>query len=71
MGYDSIDIIFGADHGARRFRAAIKIVFRNKCNAAVAPSSVVITIGNIDCKKCKGKKFANKVLKNFKSKALI
>jgi ribosomal protein L35AE/L33A len=51
MGYDSIDIIFGADHGARRFRAAIKIVFRNKCNAAVAPSSVVITIGNIDCKK--------------------
>jgi len=51
FGFNSIDIVFGADHGARRFRAAIKVIFRNKENTTVSPFSVVITVGNIYCSK--------------------
>ena len=42
---------FGADHGARRFRAVIKIIFRKKEDATVSPIPVVVTVGNIDCTK--------------------
>jgi len=35
QGYDSADVIFGGDHGARRFRAVIRLIFRNSKNNAV------------------------------------
>jgi hypothetical protein len=49
--YNQADIVFGGDHGARRFRAVIKFILRNKDDIAVEPYSVVIHVGNIDCKK--------------------
>ncbi len=50
-GYNSADIIFGGDHGARRFRAVLRLILRNTNNNDVVPLSVVITIANIDCDK--------------------
>jgi hypothetical protein len=49
FGFNSIDIVFCADHGTRRFREVIKIIFRKKEDATASPICVVITIGNIDC----------------------
>ncbi len=51
VGFNSIDIVFGDDHGARRFRAVIKIIFRNTEDKSVPPYSIVLTVGNIDCRK--------------------
>ncbi len=48
---DSADVVFGGDHGARRFRAVIHLILRNSRNNNIDPLSVVITIGNIDCTK--------------------
>jgi hypothetical protein len=49
--YDQADIVFGGDHGARRFRAVIKFILRNKDDNTIEPYSVVIHVGNVDCKK--------------------
>jgi len=38
-------------NGARRFRAVIQLILRNKDNGAVEPYSIVITVANIDCQK--------------------
>jgi len=51
LGFNSIDIVFGGDHGAKRFHAVIKLIIRNKEDTSVSPISVVITVGNIDCTK--------------------
>jgi hypothetical protein len=51
VGFNSIDIVFGGDHGARRFRAVIKIIFRNTEDKSVPSYSIVLTVGNIDCRK--------------------
>jgi len=49
--FNMLDIIFGGDHGARRFRAVIQLILRNKDNGEVEPYSIVITVANIDCQK--------------------
>jgi len=48
LGFNSINIVFGADHRARRFRALIKTIIWEKEDATVNPISVVINIGNMD-----------------------
>jgi hypothetical protein len=49
-GFNQMDIVFGGDHGARRFRAVIQLIFRNvQCH--VKPYAVTIHVGNIDCNK--------------------
>jgi len=49
--YNQADIVFGRDHGACRFQAVIKLILQNKDDIRVEPYSVVIHVGNIDCKK--------------------
>ncbi len=51
QGYNSADIVFGGDHGARRFRAVVKLILRNNNNKEVKPLSVVLTVGSINCAK--------------------
>jgi hypothetical protein len=51
MSYNQADIVFGGDHGQRQFRAVIKIILRNDENKAINPYSVVIRVGNIECRK--------------------
>jgi hypothetical protein len=43
--------MLGGDHGARRFRAIIQLILRNKDNGEVEPYSIVITVTNIDFQK--------------------
>jgi len=45
-----MDVVFGGDHGARRFRAVIQLIFRN-ADCHVNPYSVTMHMGNIDCNK--------------------
>ena len=45
-----MDVVFGGDHGARRFRAVIQLIFRN-ADCHVKPYSVTIHVGKIDCNK--------------------
>jgi hypothetical protein len=49
--YNQADVVFGGDHGAWGFGAVIKFILQNKDDIAVEPYSVVINVGNIDCKK--------------------
>ncbi len=49
--FNQLDIIFGGNHGAQRFRAVIQLILRNKDNAAIAPYSTVLHVGNVDCQK--------------------
>lgn len=49
--FNQLDVIFGGDHGARRFRAVIWLILRNTDDRTIAPLSVVIHVGNIECKK--------------------
>jgi len=51
MGYNQADIVVGGDHGQRRFRAVIKLILRNNGNNIISPYSVVIRVGNIECRK--------------------
>jgi hypothetical protein len=37
LGFNSIDIVFGGDHGARRFCAMIKLIIWNKEETLVSP----------------------------------
>jgi hypothetical protein len=48
--YNQMDVVFGGDHGARRFRAVIQLIFRN-ADCHVNPYSVTMHMGNIDCNK--------------------
>ena len=50
-GYDSLDTVVGGDDGARKFRAEIRLIFRNSTNKNVEPYSVKLCLGSIDCKK--------------------
>jgi len=43
--------VFGGDHQACRFQAVIKLILQNKDDITVEPYSVVINVGNFDCKK--------------------
>jgi hypothetical protein len=49
--FNQLDLVFGGDHGARRFRAVIRLILRNKDDGAIAPHSIVLHVGNIECKK--------------------
>jgi hypothetical protein len=49
--FDSVDIVFGGDHGARKFCAVVRLIFRNKNDASITTLSVVLTVGSIDCAK--------------------
>jgi len=49
-GYNKLDVVLGGDHGARRFRAVIQLIFRNN-NCPSETYSVTIHVGNIDCNK--------------------
>lgn len=50
-GYDSLDIVLGGDHGARRFRAELRLIFRNSRNMHINPYSTTLCVGSIDCTK--------------------
>ena len=45
----TIDIVYGGDHGQGKFRAVVKIIFRDVHQTNVA--SIVLKVGHIDCKK--------------------
>jgi hypothetical protein len=45
--FDSLDVVLGCDHGARRFRAELRLIFRNQNNA----HSVSLCVGSINCAK--------------------
>ncbi len=49
--FDSVDIVFGEDHGARKFCAVACLIFCNKNNASITTLTVVLTVGSIDCAK--------------------
>jgi hypothetical protein len=49
--YDHIDVVFGGDHGARRFRAVVQVIFRSKNNANVPTSSITLQVGHINAAK--------------------
>ncbi len=50
-GYDSLDIVLGGDHGARRFRAELRLIFRSSRNRHIDPYSTTLCVGSIDCTK--------------------
>ena len=45
----TIDIVYGGDHGQGKFRAVVKIIFRDVHDKNAA--SIVLKVGHIDCKK--------------------
>jgi hypothetical protein len=49
-GFNQMDVVFGGDHGARRFRAVIQLIFCN-VQCQVKPYAVTIHVGNNDCNK--------------------
>jgi hypothetical protein len=49
--YNEADIVFGGDHGARRFRAVVRLIFRNTEEHDIEPYSIVMQVGNIDVAK--------------------
>jgi hypothetical protein len=51
MGYNQAYIVVSGDHGQRRFRAVIKFILCNNGNNTINPYSVVIRVGNIECRK--------------------
>jgi len=48
---DHVDVVFGGDHGARRFRAVVQVIFRSKNNANVPTSSITLQVGHINAAK--------------------
>jgi hypothetical protein len=50
-GYSSLDVVLGCDHGARRFRAQLRLIFRNSGDKQVEPYSITLCVGSIDCAK--------------------
>jgi hypothetical protein len=50
-GYNSADIVYGADHGIHEFCAFVKLIIWNSNSIDVNPLSIVITVANIDCDK--------------------
>jgi len=49
--YDHLDVVFGGDHGARRFRAVGQLIFISKNNGNVPTSSVTLQVGHVDAPK--------------------
>jgi hypothetical protein len=49
--YDSLDIVVGGDHGQRKFRMVMRLIYRNKANAEVPAVMHTIKVGHIDCAK--------------------
>merc|ERR1712032_826293 len=45
----SIDVVFGGDHGQGKFRAVVKVIYRDECRKKI--DDVVMTVGHIDCRK--------------------
>jgi hypothetical protein len=51
-GYNQVDIVFGGDHGARRFRAMVRILFRNNLLPLdTEPYSIIMQVGSIEAAK--------------------
>lgn len=49
--YNVLDVVLGGDHGARRFRAAVKLIFRRKDQPDVKTTSIILQVGHIDTAK--------------------
>jgi hypothetical protein len=47
--YDAIDVVLGGDHGQRKFRMVIRVIYRNKSNRNIPAFSHTLKIGHIDC----------------------
>jgi hypothetical protein len=45
----SVDIVFGGDHGKRKFRASIKLIYRKEDGEHIG--STVLRVGHVDCEK--------------------
>lgn len=45
----SVDVVFGGDHGQGKFRAVVKVIYRDECGKKI--DDVVMTVGHIDCRK--------------------
>ncbi len=46
--YDSLDIVVGGDHGQRKFRMVVWLIYQNKANAEVPDVMHTIKVGHID-----------------------
>ncbi len=49
--FTTVDVVFGGDHGAWRFRAVVKIIFRNADRPDVFTHSITLQVGHINCEK--------------------
>jgi hypothetical protein len=49
--FDSLDVVVGGDHGQRKFRMVMRVIYRNKADPTVPPVMHMIKIGHIDCTK--------------------
>jgi hypothetical protein len=47
--YDSINIVIGGDHGQRKFRMVIRLIYRNKSNPNIPEISHILKVGHINC----------------------
>jgi hypothetical protein len=49
--FDSLDVVVGGDHGQRKFRMVMRLIYRNKSNSEVPAVMPTIKVGHIDCAK--------------------
>ena len=45
----SVDVVFGGDHGQGKFRAVVKVIYRDESGKTI--DYVVMTVAHIDCRK--------------------
>ena len=45
----SVDVVFGGDHGQGKFRAVVKVLYRDESGKTI--DHVVMTVAHIDCRK--------------------
>jgi hypothetical protein len=50
-GHNTLDVILGCNHGARKFRAELRLLFWNSMDEEVKQYSISLHVGHIDCTK--------------------
>jgi hypothetical protein len=51
MQFDALDVVDGGDHGQRKFRMLMRLIYRNKSDTNVPVLMHTIKVGHIDCAK--------------------
>ncbi len=49
--FDSLDVVVGGDHGQRKFRMVMRVIYRSKSNPDVPAVIHTVKVGHIDCSK--------------------